>query len=181
VAVSSWRALGDAARSQSVTRAPSSPAAARLLEDVEGLTATAMTQGRVPDRIGDLLLDATLLAYPTASAGPYAAEAEASLALGRRLSALRADVSTAARALGASALAELDDRLRSVLGQARLVQIDGAVGKKKKLEIEIGQLAAGKLPASLFHKLQAEGVIGDDEEYWPFEGEYWSDEYTNYK
>jgi hypothetical protein len=181
VAVSSWRALGEAARSQSVTRAPSSPAAARLLEDVEGLTATAMAQGRVPDRLGDLLLDTTLLAYPTASAGPYAAEADASVALGRRLSALRADVTVVARALGASALTELDERLRSVLGQARLVQIDGAVGKKKKLEIEIGQLAAGKLPASLFHKLQAEGVIGDDEEYWPFEGEYWSDEYTGYK
>jgi len=25
------------------------------------------------------------------------------------------------------------------------------------------------------------GLMGDDEEYWPFEGEYWSDEYENYK
>jgi hypothetical protein len=24
-------------------------------------------------------------------------------------------------------------------------------------------------------------LMGDDEEYWPFEGEYWSDEYENYK
>jgi hypothetical protein len=180
-AVSSWRALGDAARSQSVRRAPSSPEAARLLEDVEGLTAAAMTEGRVPAPLSDLLLDATLLAYPPAAAGPYAAEAEASLALGRHLSALRADVAQAARALGAAALDELDGRLRVVLAQARLVQIDGTVGKKKKLEIEISQLSAGKLPASLFHKLQAEGVIGDDEEYWPFEGEYWSDEYTGFK
>jgi hypothetical protein len=180
-AVALWKALGDAARSQEVARAPSSPDAARLLEDVQGLTTLAMAGGRVPARLGDLLLDATILAYPPSSAGPYAAEAEASLALARRLSALRVEVATAAHALGTAALDELDQRLRAVLGQARLVQIDGAVGKKKKLEIEIGQLSAGKLPPSLFHKLQAEGVIGDDEEYWPFEGEYWSDEYTGYK
>jgi tetratricopeptide (TPR) repeat protein len=180
-AVGLWRALGEAARSQSVSRAPSSPEAARLLEDVQGLTEAAMAQGRVPDKLSDLLLDATLAAYPPAGAGPYTAEAEAAVALGRRLSTLRADVAAAARTLGGAALGELEQRLRSVLGQARLVQIDGAVGKKKKLEVEIGQLSAGKIPASLFHKLQAEGAIGDDEEYWPFEGEYWSDEYTGYK
>jgi len=180
-AVASWRTLGDAARAASVTRAPSSPEAARLLDDVQALTAAAMADGRVPGRLDELLLDATLLTYPPTAAGPYAAEAEAAQALARRLSTLRGDVAEAARTMGATSLAELDGRLRSVLGQARLVQIDGAVGKKKKLEIEIGQLSAGKLPASLFHKLQAEGVIGDDEEYWPFEGEYWSDEYTGYK
>jgi hypothetical protein len=180
-AVALWRSLGDAAGSQAVSRPASSPEAARLLDEVTGLTTLAMAEGRVSPRLGDLLLDATMLAYPPATAGPYAAEAEAALALARRLSALRLEVAGAARALGSAALEELDGRLRTVLGQARLVQIDGAVGKKKKLEIEISQLSAGKLPASLFHKLQTEGVIGDDEEYWPFEGEYWSDEYTNYK
>jgi hypothetical protein len=68
-----------------------------------------------------------------------------------------------------------------VLRQARLVQIDGAVGKKKRLEIEIAHLYAGKIPAELFHKLQTEGALSDDEEYWPYEGEYWSDEYTRFK
>ena len=28
---------------------------------------------------------------------------------------------------------------------------------------------------------EGEGTLGDDEEYWPFEGEYWADEYENYK
>jgi hypothetical protein len=61
------------------------------------------------------------------------------------------------------------------------VQIDGAVGKKKRLEIEISRLYDGKIPPELFHKLQTEGTLADDEEYWPFEGEYWSDEYTRFK
>jgi hypothetical protein len=86
-----------------------------------------------------------------------------------------------ARGLAGESLAELDRRLRAVLRQARLVQIDGAVGKKKRLEIEIGHLAEGKIPAELFHKLQTEGSLADDEEYWPYEGEYWSDEYTRFK
>ena len=42
-------------------------------------------------------------------------------------------------------------------------------------------LRDGRYPAELFATLQLEGLMGDDEEYWPFEGEYWSDEYENYK
>jgi hypothetical protein len=30
-------------------------------------------------------------------------------------------------------------------------------------------------------RLETEGLIGDDEEYWPYEGEYWADEYENYR
>ena len=59
--------------------------------------------------------------------------------------------------------------------------IDAVIGKKKKLEIEIANLRQGRFPADLFATLQLEGLMGDDEEYWPFEGEYWSDEYENYK
>ena len=33
----------------------------------------------------------------------------------------------------------------------------------------------------MFAQLQLEGLMGDDEEYWPFEGEHWADEYDNYK
>ena len=46
---------------------------------------------------------------------------------------------------------------------------------------EIANLREGRYPAELFATLQLEGLMGDDEEYWPFEGEYWSDEYENYK
>jgi hypothetical protein len=72
-------------------------------------------------------------------------------------------------------------RLRELLRRARLTHIDAVIGKKKKLEIEIANLRQGRFPADLFATLQLEGLMGDDEEYWPFEGEYWSDEYENYK
>ena len=68
-----------------------------------------------------------------------------------------------------------------VLTPGRLTLIDAVIGKKKKLEIEIANLRDGRYPPDMFAKLQLEGLMGDDEEYWPFEGEHWSDEYDNYK
>jgi len=79
------------------------------------------------------------------------------------------------------ALVEADARLRAILRQTRLVHIDAVVGKKKKLEIEIGRLMEGKLTAESFRRMSVEGVIGDDEIYWPYEGEMWADEYENYR
>jgi hypothetical protein len=182
VAVARWRALGEESRAKgSVLSAASSPEAAQLFQDVSSLADAALAEGVAPQRLADLLLEVSLAAYPPSAAGPYAAEARAAEELARQLSALRARALAAARGLAGEALVELDGRLRAVLRQARLVQIDGAVGKKKRLEVEISQLYQGKIPASLFHKLQAEGTLADDEEYWPFEGEYWSDEYTRFK
>ena len=87
----------------------------------------------------------------------------------------------ATAAIAEQALLDLDSRLREMLRQARLTQIDAVIGKKKKLEIEISNLREGRYPPDMFAQLQLEGLMGDDEEYWPFEGEYWSDEYENYK
>jgi hypothetical protein len=182
VSVALWRSLGQEAESRkNLLATTSSPEAAQLFEEVQALADDALADGVVPQRLADLLMNASLLAHPAMSAGPYAAEADAALALARRLSALRGRVLEAARGLAGNALGELDGRLRTVLRQARLVQIDGAVGKKKRLEVEIGRLYEGKIPPELFHKLQTEGTLADDEEYWPFEGEYWSDEYTRFK
>jgi hypothetical protein len=180
--VALWRALGAEAQGKgNLLAATSSAEAAQLYQEVEALTDDALAEGVAPQRLGELLVSVSLLAHPPASAGPYAAEAQAAATLARRLSALRGRVLQAARALAGESLGELDGRLRAVLRQARLVQIDGAVGKKKKLEIEIARLYAGKIPAELFHKLQTEGTLSDDEEYWPFEGESWSDEYERFK
>ena len=60
-------------------------------------------------------------------------------------------------------------------------RIDAVLGAKKKLEIEVRDMAAGRFPPELFGKLQIEGVVGDDEEFWPYEGEYWADEYEGYR
>ena len=94
---------------------------------------------------------------------------------------LRAQLVVATSTIANKALVDLDKRLRELLRRARLTHIDAVIGKKKKLEIEIANLRQGRFPADLFATLQLEGLMGDDEEYWPFEGEYWSDEYENYK
>ncbi|HLK94073.1 MAG TPA: hypothetical protein VKZ18_29540, partial [Polyangia bacterium] len=113
--------------------------------------------------------------------GPFAQEAASTLALSAEARQLRAHLVAATGVIATKALSDLDKRLRDLLRQARLTQIDAIIGKKKKLEIEIEQLRDGRYPAELFATLQLEGLMGDDEEYWPFEGEYWSDEYENYK
>jgi len=79
------------------------------------------------------------------------------------------------------ALADLRVKLDGMLRQARLGKIDAVVGQKRKLERQIEDLAAGRFPAEMFGRLHIEGLIGDDEEYWPPEPERWADEYENYK
>lgn len=161
-------------------RAPADPAAAMVVKDIEGLVVEAAGAEGIESR-ARLLLS---LAREVASGGGnprYFDEALRARALGARAAELRAKLIEARSALGDQALSELGARLDNLLRQARLGQIDAVIGKKKRLEAEIANLYDGRFPADIFHKLEVEGLIGDDEEYWPYEGEYWKDEYENYK
>jgi hypothetical protein len=113
--------------------------------------------------------------------GQFAKEAQDMLAMAAEARKLRAELVAATSMIATKALVDLDRRLRELLRRSRLTHIDAVIGKKKKLEIEIANLRKGRYPAELFATLQLEGLMGDDEEYWPFEGEYWSDEYENFK
>jgi tetratricopeptide (TPR) repeat protein len=155
--------------------------AATLVQDVEALRPLAKGDPEMEDRVGDLLTAARRAARPVSKQGPYAQEALTVQALGEEARVLRARLVDATSAIAEQALLDLDTRLREMLRQARLTQIDAVIGKKKKLEIEIANLREGRYPPDMFAQLQLEGLMGDDEEYWPFEGEYWSDEYENYK
>jgi tetratricopeptide (TPR) repeat protein len=156
--------------------------AVRLVQDVESLRPLAAGDPEMEERVSQLAEEAHRAArLKNVSSGPFAKEAAATLALGAEARKLRAHLVTATGLIAGKALADLDKRLRDLLRQARLTQIDAIIGKKKKLEIEIEHLRDGRYPAELFATLQLEGLMGDDEEYWPFEGEYWSDEYENYK
>jgi TolA-binding protein len=155
--------------------------AVTLVQDVEALKPLAKGDPEMEDRVSDLLGAARRAARPVSTQGPYAAEAQTALALGDEARALRARLVDATAAIAEQALLDLDTRLREMMRQARLTQIDAVIGKKKKLEIEISNLREGRYPPDMFAQLQLEGLMGDDEEYWPFEGEYWSDEYENYK
>jgi tetratricopeptide (TPR) repeat protein len=156
--------------------------AVRLVNDVEALRPLAAGDPVMEGQVADLADQARRAArLVNVAGGPYAKEAETTLALAAETRKLRAQLVVATSTIANKALVDLDVRLRELLRRARLTHIDAVIGKKKKLEIEIANLRQGRFPADLFATLQLEGLMGDDEEYWPFEGEYWSDEYENYK
>jgi hypothetical protein len=113
--------------------------------------------------------------------GMIHADLSAATRLRAKVSGLRARIDAASGELIRQALVELRGRLDGMLRQARLGKIDAVVGQKRKLERQIEDLAAGRFPPEMFGKLHIEGLIGDDEEYWPPEAERWADEYENYK
>lgn len=91
---------------------------------------------------------------------------------------MRARVETEQFALAKDALVRLDRRLTRLINRARLGRIETVLGKKRALEIEIEALSQGLLPQTIVDSLDAERYLRDDEEYWPFEGEDWADEYV---
>jgi hypothetical protein len=91
---------------------------------------------------------------------------------------LRVQVEAQELALAKDALVRLDRRLSRLLRRARLGRIETVLGKKRSLEIEVEALSQGLLPQTIVDSLDAARYLGDDEEYWPFEGEDWSDEYV---
>jgi tetratricopeptide (TPR) repeat protein len=80
--------------------------------------------------------------------------------------------------LAKDALTRLDRRLSRLLSRARLGRIETVLGRKRALELEIEALSQGLLPQTIVDSLDAERYLRDDEEYWPFEGEDWADEYV---
>jgi len=153
----------------------------RLWTDAQGLADESRGEPEVHDQAVDLLVKARRAARDIRLQGPYSPDAERLQELSQQARELRAHLVDATSAIAEAALIDLDKRLKSLLRQARLTHIDAIIGKKKRLEIEIANLAEGRYPTEMLGKLEVEGLIGDDEEYWPYEGEYWADEYENYK
>jgi hypothetical protein len=91
---------------------------------------------------------------------------------------LRKEVEAQQGALAKDSFERLDRRLTRLLRRARLGRVETVLGKKRALEVEIEALSQGLLPQTIVDSLDAARYLGDDEEYWPFEGEDWSDEYV---
>ena len=107
--------------------------------------------------------------------GQDRARASALYAEGRQLRRqLILDQETLAR----EALGRLDLRLSRLLRRARLGRIETVLGKKRALEVEIDALSQGFLPRGAVDSLDAARYLQPDEEYWPFDGEDWADEYV---
>jgi tetratricopeptide (TPR) repeat protein len=81
-------------------------------------------------------------------------------------------------ALAKDALIRLDRRLSRLLRRARLGRVETVLGEKRSLEVEIEALSQGLLPQTIADSLKAERWLKADEEYWPFDGEDWEDEYV---
>jgi hypothetical protein len=93
-------------------------------------------------------------------------------------SMLRESIEGEQLALAKDSFERLDRRLTRLLRRARLGRVETVLGKKRSLEIEIEALSQGLLPQTIVDSLDAARYLGDDEEYWPFEGEDWEDEYV---
>jgi TolA-binding protein len=110
---------------------------------------------------------------------------QADIAEARRLDkashALAKKLADAGEKLSQSAVDRLYEDTRKVLDKAKLGKIDAVIGQKRKLDIQVQDLAAGRFPEELIGRIWNASMIADDEEYWPFEGEYWSDEYSGWR
>lgn len=124
-------------------------------------------------------------AVATRAAPSLAPMLTADLAAARRLDrsaqTVRTRLAAAAEARSQAMIEALYHEGKKVLDKARLGRVDSVIGQKRALDIEVQDLAAGRFPPELHGKLWEEGLIGDDEEYWPPEGEYWSDEYEGWR
>jgi hypothetical protein len=106
-----------------------------------------------------------------------ARDTEAARTLPQRVAHARTHLVSAANAAALTALQSLRDRLLTWQRGARIGRIDAVMGSKRRIEIQIESLAAGRFPAELQDPLMMQGLLEDDEEYWPFEGDEWPDEY----
>jgi hypothetical protein len=91
---------------------------------------------------------------------------------------LREEVEKQQLSLAKDAFERVDKRLTRLLRRARLGRVETVLGKKRSLELEVEALSQGLLPKTIVDSLDAARHLGDDEEYWPFEGEDWEDEYV---
>jgi TolA-binding protein len=150
------------------------------------------------DRLDDLTVKTQVALASAAAAADKAAQAAASSASGGIKPMIQDDISEARRLDKAShalakrltaegeklaqvSLDKLYNETRKVLDKAKLGKVDAVIGQKRKLDIQVQDLAAGRFPEELIGRLWNASMIGDDEEYWPFEGVYWADEYSGWR
>jgi hypothetical protein len=160
----------------------------RQLDDLEQAKAPPDKLAPLRKELSDLeaRLGPTTAATAAASAQAAGADlpdllrADAAYAamLSREIEQTRNELAAAEAALARDALHRLDLRLSRLLRRARLGRIESVLGRKRALEIEIEAIHAGYLPRDAVDSLDAARYLKDNEEYWPFEGDDWPDEFV---
>ncbi|MBL9107910.1 MAG: hypothetical protein JNM74_01515, partial [Myxococcales bacterium] len=115
---------------------------------------------------------------PTDLGGLWKHDEQRATSLSRDVENVRRELSGTEQSLAKDALRRLDLRLSRLLRRARLGRIESVLGKKRALEVEIEAIADGFLPRDAVDSLDAARYLKDSEEYWPFEGDDWPDEYV---
>ena len=110
--------------------------------------------------------------------GLLQADSAFSAELQGRIEKTREELSATETVLARDALQRLDLRLSRLLRRARLGRIETVLGRKRALEVEVEAIRLGYLPTDAVDSLDAARYLGDGEEYWPFEGDDWPDEYV---
>jgi len=98
--------------------------------------------------------------------------------LQERVDTARREIAQTEAKLAKDALNRLDLRLSRLLRRARLARIESVLGRKRALEVEIEAIQGGILPRGALDSLDAARYLKDNEEYWPFEGDDWPDEFV---
>jgi tetratricopeptide (TPR) repeat protein len=106
------------------------------------------------------------------------ADAAQATDLGIQIEDARKSLDQAENTLARDALRRVDLRLSRLLRRARLGRIESVLGRKRALEVEIEAINNGYLPQSAIDSLDAARFLSDKEEYWPFEGDDWPDEFV---
>jgi hypothetical protein len=141
----------------------------RQLAELQGRLGASPTAGSEGDTHGAGSADLpALLAADLGSAGDLA----------RRIAAMRKTLGDTELALAKDAMHRLDVRLSRLLRRARLGRIESVLGRKRALEVEVEAIRLGYLPQDAVDSLDAAQYLEDNEEYWPFEGDDWPDEYV---
>lgn len=154
----------------------SAPAAelAAIRSELNGIAASAED---LRSRLDPIDLDV----LPEAGQGMpdlLARDAQLALRLTRDAESARAALETRRDTLASEALGRLERRLARLTRRARAGRIETVLGRKRALEIEVEALSQGFLPQGAVDSLDAARYLADDEEYWPFDGEDWEDEYV---
>ena len=157
-------------------RAPSSaqPALTAIKKDLIDVEAdAAILQGSLaPSVVASGTSDGPALS------GLIAADAALAVGLEQATLGLRSSLTERQNLLATEALSRLERRLTRLVRRARAGRIETVLGRKRALELEIEALSQGLLPAGAVDSLDAARYLRDDEEYWPFDGEDWEDEYV---
>ena len=95
-----------------------------------------------------------------------------------RVDVLRTALVAEETRLAKDALYRVDLRLSRLLRRARLARIEAVLGRKRTLEVEIEAVNDGVIPRSAVDSFDTARFLLDTEEYWPFEGDDWPDEFV---